>query len=274
MDNFDEILYRIIRRNRRVIIPDIGAFINNSSDENIVFSPFLKHSDGFLEEEMQKEGIDSPTDFLKEFAENVILTTDNGQRYNIAGLGYFFKDGSIRFAFEQEENAGNQKHTVDTTIVYLPEKEKSRRNTGIIMGVVCLCLIAFGCLLFMIFNMHSSDDSLDPLISQTEKPGNRFIIIDKSGDYDETDGEPDNLQLLSMIKSYHVVVAFFEEKINAENFVLQCRKMGYDKAEILSVTGILYPVSIGGFTSHDEALGTKHRYDSIYKENSLIYKMK
>jgi hypothetical protein len=274
MDNFDDILYKIIRRSRRIIIPGIGAFISNSADEKTVFSPLLKHSDGVLEEEMIKEGIDSPAECLTKFADNIITATDNGRRYNIKGMGYFFKDESIRFVFDDEENTGKQKNTVDTTIVYLPEKEKVRSNAGIISGVICLCIIAFGCLIFVILNMSSTDDGLDRLISQTEKPESRFIIIDKSNDSVATGGEQDSSQLLEMIRSYHVVVAFFEEKVSAENFVQQCRKMGYDKAEILSITGILYPVSIGGFSSQNEAMDTKHRYDSIYSENALIYKIR
>jgi hypothetical protein len=273
MDNFDEILYRIIRRNRRVIIPDIGAFINNSSDESIVFSPLLKHNDGSLEEEMAEEGIANPADFLKEFAETVISVIDNGQRYHIAGLGYFFREGDIRFTFEEDRNAVTQKHSGETEIVYLPQQKE--RRSGILTGAIYLCLTAFACLLFVVFDICKSKDRLEPLTSITKKPVNQFVIIDKSDSLDETDDETNILRLSSSrTKSYHVVVACFEDKINAENFVLQCRQTGYDNAEILSVTGVLYPVSIGGFASQNEALETKLKYDSIFEENSFIYKTK
>jgi hypothetical protein len=272
MNNFDEILYRIIRRNRRVIIPDIGAFINNASDENTIFSPLLKHNDGSLEREMAKEGITNPADLLKEFVENVTSAIDNGQRYNIAGLGYFFKKGDIRFVFENNENTVTKKHSGETEIVYLSPKKE--RRSGTTMGAICLCLIAFACLFFVVFNVYKSKDRLEPLTAVAKKPVNQFIIIDKSDILDETDGETNTMWLSARMKNYHVVVACFEDKINAENFVLQCRQTGYDKAEILSMAGVLYPVSIGSFTSQSEALETKLKYDSIFGENSLIYKTK
>jgi hypothetical protein len=268
MDNFDKILYEIILRNRRIVVPGIGAFINNSSDENTVFSPLLKHNDGFLEDEMAKENIADPAACLKEFVENVVSVIDNGQHYNIAGLGYFYREGEIRFIFEKDENTVPQ-HSGDAEIVYLPRQKKYR--TGIVLGSIYLCLISFACLFFVILNIYKANDRLEPLTSGTKKPVNQFIIIDKSG-IDETDGNANTLS--SRVKHYHVVVACFEEKINAETFVLQCRKMGYDKAEILSATGALYPVSIGSFTSRNEALNTKLKYDSIFGENSFIYKTK
>jgi hypothetical protein len=278
MDSFDDILYKIIRRNRRVIIPDIGAFINNSSDEDTVFSPLLKHNDGFLEEELKREGVAGPAAFLKEYVENIISVIDKGQHYNIAGLGYFFRKGSIHFVFEPGENPVSEnpvshKHSGDTEFIYLPRNRKKKLRSGIISGAICLCLIALGCLFLIIFDMYKSKD-MSSLIFRTKKPVNQFAIVDKSGDSAAMDRETGSLQLLSHIKNYHVVVAYFEDKASAENFMLQCRKIGYDRAEILSMTGILYPVSIGCFASQDEALKIKLKYDSIFKENSLIYKTK
>jgi hypothetical protein len=237
-----------------------------------VFSPLLKHNDGSLEEEMTKEGIANPAAFLKEFVENINSVINSGQHYHISGLGYFVKKGDIRFVFEHNENAVTKKHSGDTEIVYLSKREK--RQSGIVSGAICLCLIAFGCLFFAVLNIYKSKDRLEPLTSGTNKPANQLIIIDKSDSIAETDGNTNTIWLSSGMKSYHVVVACFEEKINAENFVLQCRLMGYDKAEILSMTGILHPVSIGSFASQNEALETKLKYDSLFGENSLIYKIK
>ncbi|MDR1339409.1 MAG: SPOR domain-containing protein [Prevotellaceae bacterium] len=267
MDSFDNILYKIIRRNRRVIIPDIGAFITNS-DGDAVFSPLLKQNDGFLEEEMKREGIAEPAVFLKDFVDNLVSVIDKGQHYSIAGLGYFFREGSIHFAFEKNEDEAGKKRSGNTEFVYLPKKRKKCRS-GIVSGAICLCLIAFGCLFFLIFDICSSEA---PLVSRTKKPANQFAIVDESGDSAAINRE--TAGLLSRIKNYYVVVACFEEKINAENFVQQCRKTGYGRAEILSMTGILYPVSIGGFSTQNEAMETKLKYDSIYNENSLIYKTK
>ncbi|MDR1593595.1 MAG: hypothetical protein LBS43_03785 [Prevotellaceae bacterium] len=263
MGNFDEILCRLIRNNRRVIIPDVGAFITNSSDESTVFSPLLKHNDGFLKDEMQKEGIANPANFLREFAENVISVIENGQHYRIAGLGYFFKDGSIKFVFETTDDADVYEHSDD---IYLPEKKKNKNRARLVWGSILLCLpVVVG---VVAIKIYGSKDLLKMFNSQTDK---QFVIIDKSdNDFRAPENESGNLQASFQIKCYHVVAACFEEKSNAGNFVLQCRKIGCDKAEILSFTDAFYPVSIGKFTSLGEAMNKKQEYDKRFGENSLI----
>ncbi|MDR1583745.1 MAG: hypothetical protein LBS55_10920 [Prevotellaceae bacterium] len=266
MGNFDEILYRLIRNNKRVIIPDIGAFITNPADENIVFSPLLKHNDGFLENEIKKEGIADPVDFLREFAKNVITMTEKGQHYYITGLGYFFKDEGIRFMFEIAENTGIYEHSGR---IYLSEKRKNRKRIWLIASSICLSL----CVLSGIFIIYNSKKQLDMFISQLKKIDNQFVIIDKLDDFNPAENKTNGLQLSSQTKTYHIIVACFEEKINAENFVLQCKKIGYDETEILYFTDVLYPVSIGKFASLDDALDKKRKYDNQFGENSLIIKI-
>jgi hypothetical protein len=270
MGNFDEILCRLIRENRRVIIPDIGAFITNSSDENTVFSPLLKHNDGFLENEMQKEGIANPANFLREFAEHVISVIENGRHYRIAGLGYFFKDGSIRFVFKITDDADVYDHSDD---IYLPEKKENKNRARLVWGFIFLCL--FVVIIVVIIKIHASNDLLTMFGSHTKKSDKQFVVIDKSCNDDETaEDKAGNLQSSQQTKYYHVVVACFEEKDKAGDFVLQCRKMGYDKAEILLFTDVFYPVSIGKFTSPDDAMNKKQEYDKQFGENSLIMKTK
>jgi hypothetical protein len=266
MGNFDEILCRLVRNNRRVIIPDIGAFITNSSDEGMVFSPLLKHNDGFLEDEIRKEDIANPANFLRELAENVITVIENGRHYRIAGLGYFFKDGGIRFVFETNDDTDVYKHSDD---VYLPETKENKKRITLVWSSICLCLcIVVG---IIAVKIYGSNDLVEIFGSKTQKTGKQFAIIDKSGnDCDTVQNEPYRLQSYLQAKYYHVVTACFEEKDNAEKFVLQCRKTGYDKAEILPFTDVLYPVSIGKFTSFDEAMNKKQEYDSRFGENSLI----
>ncbi|MDR2287179.1 MAG: hypothetical protein LBE04_06860 [Prevotellaceae bacterium] len=259
MGNFDEILCRLIRNNRRVIIPDIGAFITNSPDENTVFSPLLKHNDGFLENEMQKKGIANPANFLREFAENVISVIESGQHYRIAGLGYFFKDGSIRFVFETTDEFDVYEHSDD---IYISDKKRNKNRARLVWSLIFLCL--FAAVIVVVVRIHASNDLLNIFGSRTKKPDKQFVITDEAGN------ENNNRHLSPQMKYYHVIVACFEERDKAENFVLQCRKMGYDKAEILSFIGVFYPVSIGKFASPDEAINKKQEYDKIFGENSLI----
>ncbi|MDR1170191.1 MAG: hypothetical protein LBK97_05080 [Prevotellaceae bacterium] len=267
MNSFDEILYRLVRDNRRVILPGIGAFITGASGEGTVFSPLLTHSDGFLEDEMQKEGIVSPRTFLEEFAENVTSVIEKkGQHYRIEGLGYFFNDGTIGFVFEKDDSCENSGDACTPA---------QRKRMWRIIGFTCLCLSVVGLQAFVIFKISGSESCFGMFSSKTGKTDRQFIIIDRSGDGSGTDdNDANSLQPSPHIKSYHVIAAFFEEKAAAENFVMQCRKMGYGKAEILFFTGILYPVSIGRFASPDEALVQKREYDSRFGENTLIFRTK
>ncbi|MDR1887041.1 MAG: SPOR domain-containing protein [Prevotellaceae bacterium] len=268
MDNFDEVLCKIILDNRRVIIPDIGAFINNASEGNIVFSPLLKSNDGFLEDEIQKD-IADPADFVKKYAENIIAEIKKRQRYNIAGLGYFFTDenGCIRFAFDEPEDAAVHGRPA----AYRSEKKGKNGRFGLVVALICLCSLAVGCLFFFLFGKFNADDRFDSSDFRTEKPDNQFVIADES----DRDDETEILQPSNQINlKYHVIAGCFEEKSNANNFVRQCIKMGYDKSEILPCIGHLHPVSIGNFASHDEALNRKQEYDRRFGENSWIYKMK
>jgi hypothetical protein len=270
MSNLDELFCRLIRSNRRIIIPDIGAFITNSHDENTVFSPLLKHNDGFLEEELQKEGVADSAVFLRELAENIISVIERGQHYYIFGLGYFLKDGSIRFVFEETEKdvAGEQEdvageHSGDA---WFSKNKGNKSKLWIIAGLICLCIIVFMLLLFLIFKIYSSRDRSEMFTFQVEKPADRFVIVDKS----DTCGGINDLQSFPKAKNYHVVAACFEEKDNAEKFVFQCRKNGYDQAEILFLTSVFYPVSIGAFPSQDEALICKQEYESRFGGYSII----
>jgi hypothetical protein len=264
MSNFDELLCRLIRSNRRVIIPDIGAFITNSSVENTVFSPLLKHNDGFLENEIQKEGIANPAVFLRELAENIISVVERGQHFRIVGLGYFFKDGSMRFVFEETEKDAVSEYADD---LYYPENRENRSVVWIVSSLICVCLLV--CVLFAAFNTCASKKRSNMFMFQTKKPDNQFITVDKSGDHNKTG----DVQPFPQAKNHHVVVACFEEKDNAEKFVRQCEKNGYDKAEILSATNGLYFISIGVFASRDDALNKKQEYENQFGEYSIILKI-
>jgi hypothetical protein len=267
MSNFDELFCKLIHDNRRVIIPDIGAFITNSPDENTVFSPLLKHNDGFLDDELQKEGIVNSAVFLRELAENIISVVERGQRYHIAGVGYFFKKEGIRFAFENAEKDLVNEHPGNTGF---SRNSGNKSKSWIIACVLCICMIVVVCLLFLIFSIYNTKVMPDMFTFHPEKPAHQFVIVDKSDACDEINV----LQAFPQAKSYHVVVACFEEKDNAEKFVLQCKKNGYAHAEIFSVTSVLYPVSIGAFASCDEALNTKQEYDDRFGESSVILKTK
>ncbi|MDR3266943.1 MAG: hypothetical protein LBT24_05165 [Tannerella sp.] len=279
IDNLEEILCKIIKNNRRVIIPNLGAFINNSSDGSIIFSPLLTTNDGFLVDELYKEGIDNPVMSLKKFYRNVLAVIENGSRFNIAGLGYFLKDESIQFIFEtpifattdetnsvlasEEENIVQQE---ENTVQQEEEKPVPESAVSLVVVSISACLLIAASVFVLLLRLYGATEQLDPLISPPETSETQFIITDTV-----IDDEP--LTPLANL-NYHVIAGCFEEKLNAEIFIQQCKALGYDKSEILPQIGILYPVSICNFTTHSEAAVKKKEYDEKYGEDTWIYKTK
>jgi hypothetical protein len=266
MKNFDELLYKLIRGNRRVIIPDIGAFITGSEDNNTVFSPLLKHNDGFLEDRLRREGIADPAMFIRELAENIISVVERGQHFRIAGLGYFFKDGSIRFVFDTGAKNNVGERSVDNRS---PKKTRTKNKVWLVAGLILLGLTVTTGLLLIVSGRVSKKPA-DMFTMKIEKHNNQLTIIDKS---DES-GEIGDVQTLPMARNHHVIVACFEERDGAEQFVMQCRTNGYEKTEILCITDMLYLVSVGVFTSSNDAMNAKREYDRRFNENSIILKTK
>lgn len=288
MYNLDNILKEIIKNNRRVIIPELGAFIKNDN-KPIVFSSLLKYNDGFLENELQKKGIANPDSFIKSFVEDILYVINEEQIFNIEGLGYFYKEnGNIQFNFQiSDESAvyGNNLQTatiLDSEIEPASNNEEQKKDKKgiiwVIIAAIILILIILGALYFFWFNTPGSKQ-LKPLIPKTEKPENQFIISDKAQEQknnsDESEKEENESPAITINNfEYHVIAGCFEEKINADNFVAQCKKEGYDKTQIISKIGDLYPVSISSFATMEEALDFMGKYEEKYDEEAWIYKIK
>lgn len=109
----DKHLKEFALSNRRVIIPDLGAFLSKEGDgdeKNLIFSSFLKYNDGFLEKQLaEKEKISQAQagEEIKKFVEEVTKALRARQNYVIANFGFFHMDerGSIAFAPQGTEVA-------------------------------------------------------------------------------------------------------------------------------------------------------------------------
>lgn len=102
----DKYIKEFVHNNRRVIIPDLGAFLlkdsGNEGNKTIIFSSFLRYNDGFLEEVLaQKANLDkaSASVAVKKFTEEITRAMRNKKRYEIPDFGYFALDdkGTIQF---------------------------------------------------------------------------------------------------------------------------------------------------------------------------------
>lgn len=115
------VIKSLISQGKRVIIPDLGAFLVKDSTlstiltkENVTFSPFLKYNDGFLEGELaHRFGLHKDDASLQVVAFVDALKTAiyvDKKAFEVEGLGFFFKDmqGNITFSIARPfaENDG------------------------------------------------------------------------------------------------------------------------------------------------------------------------
>ncbi|MDR0661466.1 MAG: SPOR domain-containing protein [Prevotellaceae bacterium] len=109
----DKHLKELALTNRRVIIPDLGAFLSKEGDgdeKNLIFSSFLKYNDGFLEKQLaDKEKLSQieASEEVKKFVGEVTKTLRAKHNYVIDGFGFFHMDerGSIAFSPQDTEIA-------------------------------------------------------------------------------------------------------------------------------------------------------------------------
>jgi len=110
------ILAELIRNNKRLIIPNLGAFLHRETESTahpgITFSPFLKYNDGQLEELLVNHYSFTKIDALEQVknlsSEIIDEIKDNGA-YVIRGIGSLAMDskGSIHLTSTEETNIPN-----------------------------------------------------------------------------------------------------------------------------------------------------------------------
>jgi len=286
--DFDNILKTIVLNNRRVIIPDLGAFIQND-DRPLAFSYLLRFNDSFLEEEMKKEGVEGAESMIKSFVEEVKYVVEEGEHFAIGGLGYFYKEGdTIQFNFETTQKPVSPivplihpkpKPTPQTTPKPVSEK-KSKTKYWLIALILLLFIVLAGAAYYLWFRPESknpAEEQLKPLLNKTENSENQFEIKDNTettGSNSENEEDKTSTPVQPQVGKYHVVVGCFEDKTNASNFVEAHKGMGYANSQIISRIAGLYPVSIGGYNTVGEAYSAQSTYNRKHDEESWIYTIK
>lgn len=104
------ILAELIRKNKRLIIPNVGAFLHRDTESNtqlsITFSPFLKYNDGQLEDLLiSNYGLSKieAAEQIKNLSIEIIAEINESGSYTIPGIGLLTNDskGSISLKSEQ-----------------------------------------------------------------------------------------------------------------------------------------------------------------------------
>lgn len=112
-------LRELVQNNRRVIIPDFGAFLQKDKaattlENSLTFSPFLRFNDGLLEDYLvEKEHLTKEVASAKvrQYVQEIKQTIANQRPYYVDDLGAFFEDerGSVQFLFAETEKEARRK---------------------------------------------------------------------------------------------------------------------------------------------------------------------
>lgn len=96
----DQSINEIFQRDKKVFIPDFGAFIYSEATETTNFNAHLNFDDGKIIAEIQKQqnvSEEEARDALNEYVQNITSTLNQGNIHFIGGIGYLAKNaqGSI-----------------------------------------------------------------------------------------------------------------------------------------------------------------------------------
>ena len=99
----NEYLRELLRDNKTVIVPGLGAFVNNDSKtQPVIFNAFLKFNDGLVIGYIsKKEGISADDAFKKNevFVSGMISLLESGRDVRIDGIGLLKKDKDGKMIF-------------------------------------------------------------------------------------------------------------------------------------------------------------------------------
>ncbi len=112
------ILAELIRKNKRLIIPNVGAFLHRDTESNtqlsITFSPFLKYNDGQLEDLLiSNYGLSKieAAEQIKKISIEIIEEIKESGSYAIPGIGILINDSKGSISLTSEESSSQRKST-------------------------------------------------------------------------------------------------------------------------------------------------------------------
>ncbi|MFP4060480.1 MAG: SPOR domain-containing protein [Bacteroidales bacterium] len=109
----DKYILELVNSNERVILPDLGAFLNRKSKtRHISFNEFLKFNDGLVVKYIaEKENLNNrdATKKVDDYIKRIRETLESGKSYEIKGLGELKKNDRGRIDFYMEDKG---KHPV------------------------------------------------------------------------------------------------------------------------------------------------------------------
>ena len=123
-------LLEILQETNTIIIPGLGALtVTNKDKGEIMFMSYLKHDDGKLSSYIsEKDGVDETEakNTIAKYVREIQSTTDQGDSFDVFGLGSFVKgpDGEIEFTYENAQSISDTPVTPVIEEKTVAEKEE------------------------------------------------------------------------------------------------------------------------------------------------------
>lgn len=117
-----QIITHYLADHKRLVVPQLGAFIVKVPGREVVFSELMKRDDGTLRELLRREGMNEieAAGAIDRFVFEIRHTAESDSVYRAEGLGVFAAgpNGTIRFRFLPQEDPSDEERRAE------PEEEK------------------------------------------------------------------------------------------------------------------------------------------------------
>lgn len=98
------IISKYLQENRRLVIPQLGAFLVKEPGHTVLFSQLLTKDDGVLQNLLVESGMSDveASGAISRLLFDIRFVSENGGEYWITGVGHFSKgeNGALRFEFD------------------------------------------------------------------------------------------------------------------------------------------------------------------------------
>lgn len=131
----NDIISGYLKNNKRIVIPELGAFLRKSADQSIVFIPFLNQEDGVLSNLIAENLGIEPTNaqqLIKKYTESIKGALSTKGEFLIEGIGMLrldyngsiFLDTNTKNSDTPESGETVQSATPTSTQVEIPQEDK------------------------------------------------------------------------------------------------------------------------------------------------------
>ena len=103
----DQSIYKVFKRDKKVIIPDFGAFILSENTDTTDFNALLNFDDGKIIAEIQKQqnlSEEEARNDLSEYVQGITKTLNQGMQHFFEGIGYLAQDPQGSYSIHKTES--------------------------------------------------------------------------------------------------------------------------------------------------------------------------